>query len=140
MNKEKVEIIKDKGNILAIIIYEGYKSSGVNFFTPPEFSQQLAFISKKKNEVIDTHIHNPARREVSITQETLLIKKGKVRVDLYDSKKKYLDSRVLKKGDVILLASGGHGFKAVQNLEMVEIKQGPYLFKDDKERFKGFEK
>ena len=39
------------------------------------------------------------------------------------------------KGDIILLAAGGHGFKMIQPAEIVEIKQGPYAGAMDKVRF-----
>ncbi|MCI8705025.1 MAG: hypothetical protein HFE60_12315, partial [Anaerotignum sp.] len=32
----------------------------------------------------------------------------------------------LEAGDAILLASGGHGFKVLEEVEMIEVKQGPY--------------
>jgi len=36
---------------------------------------------------------------------------------------------------VILLASGGHGFEVLEDLEMIEVKQGPYAGDADKTRF-----
>jgi hypothetical protein len=74
-------------------------------------------------------------REVHLTQEVLYIKKGKVRVDFYDNKKKYAFSSILNKGDVVLLADGGHGFKMIEDSEIIEIKQGPYCGEEDKVRF-----
>ena len=71
------------------------------------------------------------------TEEVLFIKKGKLRVDFYDEYEDYLESRVLNGGDVLLLVSGGHGFKALEELEMVEVKQGPYAGDNDKTRFTG---
>ena len=44
-------------------------------------------------------------------------------------------SRVLGPGDVILLISGGHGFEVLEELNMVEVKQGPYAGETDKTRF-----
>ena len=67
------------------------------------------------------------------------IKKGKLRVDFYDDYKDYLESRILNAGDVILLVSGGHGFKALEELEMIEVKQGPYAGDADKDRFEGID-
>ena len=60
------------------------------------------------------------------TTEVILILKGELRVDFYSPKKKYLFSKVLKKNDIIMLVNGGHGFKVLKNIEMLEIKQGPY--------------
>ena len=50
-----------------------------------------------------------------------------VRVDFYDEEKTYFESRILNKGDVILLAFGCHGFKMIEPSEMIEVKQGPFM-------------
>ena len=65
----------------------------------------------------------------------LFIKSGRVRVDFYDNEQHYLQSRVLEQGDVILLADGGHGFKMLEQSEIIEVKQGPYNGERDKVRF-----
>ncbi len=131
--KKQIEVIKEKrGKIIAIIIYSSFKKNGTNFFTPYDFSQQLAFISRPKGSTIESHTHRVVKRHVKLTQETLFVKKGKVKVNLYDHKKKYLDSRILKTGDIILLASGGHGFEFLDNSEIIEVKQGPYTSDKDK--------
>ena len=44
----------------------------------------------------------------------------------------YLFSKVIKKDDIIILNSGGHGFKVIETVEMIEVKQGPYNIKSDK--------
>jgi hypothetical protein len=67
----------------------------------------------------------------------IILKQGKLRVDFYDNKKEYLESYILKAGDVMLLESGGHGFVALEDIEMVEVKQGPYVEDMDKDRFDG---
>ena len=46
-------------------------------------------------------------------------------MDFFTSDQRYLESRILEAGDVILLASGGHGFEVLEEVEMVEVKQGP---------------
>jgi hypothetical protein len=68
----------------------------------------------------------------------LFIKKGKVRIDFYDNAQNYIDTRTLETGDIILLASGGHGFEMLEQTEMIEVKQGPYAGEDeDKTKFEG---
>lgn len=76
-------------------------------------------------------------REVQFTNEVLFVKSGKVRVDFYGDDRNYLESRILEQGDVILLASGGHGFEMLEPTEMIEVKQGPYAGDEDKTRFSG---
>lgn len=120
---------------LAIIIKNNYKKDGVEFFTPDDYSQQLAYMSHKKGKKIDAHVHNKVKRDVHLTQEVLVIRAGKLRIDFYTHDKEYIESRVVEGGDVVLLSSGGHGFEVLEDLEMIEIKQGPYVGDADKTRF-----
>ena len=88
-------------------------------------------------KAIDAHVHNMVHTNVVLTQEVLFIKKGTLRVDFYDEYEDYLESRDLHAGDIILLVSGGHGFQVLEEVEMVEVKQGPYAGENDKKRFEG---
>jgi len=130
-----VEPINHNGVMLAIIIRADFHAPGIHFFTPNEFSQQLGYMNRPKGYIIPPHVHNPVAREVHFTKEVLLIKSGRVRVDFYDDDQIYLESRVLRQGDVVLLAFGGHGFEMLEASEIVEIKQGPYAGDADKTRF-----
>ena len=69
------------------------------------------------------------------TTEVLLLLKGILRVDFYDNMKKYLFSKIIKEKDLIMLVHGGHGFKVLKDVEMIEVKQGPYNESTDKIRF-----
>jgi mannose-6-phosphate isomerase-like protein (cupin superfamily) len=134
-DRETVEQIHIDGELCAILLSAAYDDPGIKFFTPNEFSQQMASMSYAAGKVIPAHIHNTVRREVFYTQEALFIRKGSVRVDFYSQQKQYRTSRILKAGDVILLISGGHGFEVLEDLNMVEVKQGPYAGDMDKTRF-----
>ncbi len=133
----QLQMIKKRDRLLAIIIKNNYVCSGVDFITPDEYSQQLAYMHHPAGKVIDAHVHNIVHRDVVYTQEVLFIKRGKLRVDFYDDYKDYLESRILEAGDTILLTSGGHGFKVLEEVEMIEVKQGPYCGDQDKVRFAG---
>tara|TARA_B100000795_G_scaffold263184_1_gene241963 strand:+ start:175 stop:603 length:429 start_codon:yes stop_codon:yes gene_type:complete len=128
------KIIKED-KIYAIIIKSDYSKDGIEFFTPDDFSQQLAYMKRPKGYNIKPHIHTTTNKNINNTQEVLLIKSGKVRVDFYDDKKNYFISKLLFKGDVILLAFGGHGFEILEEAEIIEVKQGPYDESKDKTRF-----
>ena len=132
---EKIEQIFHGEMLLAIIIRQDFVSSGIKFFTPDSFSQQLAYMSHSKGKIIQRHYHNPVKREVHFTQEVLIIKRGKLKVDFYDRELNYTESRVLQQGDIILLSDGGHGFEILEDLEMFEVKQGPFAGDVDKTRF-----
>ena len=122
-------------HIIAIIVKGNYDKPGISFFTPDDFSQQLAYMHHPAGHIILPHIHNEVRREVLYTKEVLVIKKGKMRCDFYSDDKEYLKSEIVETGDVILLANGGHGFECLEETEMFEIKQGPYAGENDKTRF-----
>lgn len=134
-----VEKVKKKNKLLAMIIRNDYKCDGVDFITPNEYSQQVAYMHHPKGKIIDAHVHNIVHRNVVLTQEVLFIKKGVLRVDFYDEYEDYLESRDLHAGDIILLISGGHGFHVLDEVEMIEVKQGPYAGEQDKTRFDGVE-
>jgi hypothetical protein len=132
---DMVERITINGKLLSIIIRSNFHKDGIEFFTPNEFSQQLAYMNRPVGYSIPPHVHNGVSREVFMTKETIFIRSGKVRIDFYDDDKNYLESRILTSGDVVLLAYGGHGFEMLEPTEMVEVKQGPYVGEMDKTRF-----
>lgn len=132
-----IERIEYERRLFAIIVRASYRDSGIHFFTPDDFSQQLAYMCRPPGHLIEPHIHNPVPREVVYTQEVLFIRSGRLRVDFYDDERNWVESRELGPGDVILLAAGGHGFEVLDEAEIIEVKQGPYAGEHDKTRFEG---
>lgn len=132
-----VKQISYHNKLLGIILPHDFNEPGINFLTPNNFSQQLAYMHHATGKHISPHIHNPAPREVQYTQEVLFIRKGKLRVDFYNHEQLYLESHILEAGDVVLLIAGGHGFEVLEEVEMIEVKQGPYVGEQDRTRFVG---
>lgn len=132
-----IEHITHTGELLAIIVRSGFSEPGISFFTPNDLSQQLAYMRHPAGKLIQPHVHNPVPRQVHYTQEVLFIRRGVLRVDFYDNGQNYLESRILRAGDTILLTTGGHGFEMIEEVEMIEVKQGPYAGDSDKTRFEG---
>jgi mannose-6-phosphate isomerase-like protein (cupin superfamily) len=132
-----IETLKVGDQLLAVIVSRDFDKPGIHFFTPDDLSQQLAYMRHPAGKVIDPHVHNPVDRSVQYTREVLFIKRGRLRVDFYDNDQNYIESRILQAGDVILLATGGHGFEVLEEIEMIEVKQGPYAGDQDKTRFEG---
>jgi hypothetical protein len=132
-----IEQVASHDQLLALIISHRFNKPGIHFFTPDELSQQLAYMHHPTGKIIPPHVHNPVPRQVTYTQEVLFIKAGKLRVDFYTDQQQYLESRILEAGDTILLVTGGHGFEVLEEVEMIEVKQGPYVGDLDKTRFQG---
>lgn len=135
MENSHIETIVNGIEAIALIIRADFDESGLHFFTPANFSQQVAFMKHPKGKKIEPHVHNAVSRQVMYTQEVLMIRRGRVRVNLYSSAKKFLGSWILKTGDVILLCGGGHSFEMLEEASMIEVKQGPYAGDEDKIRF-----
>ncbi len=131
-----IEKIKHKKKLFALIVRGKYRNrKGITFFTENKDIQQFGYMNHKKNHIIKPHIHKSQTRKLIYTSEVILILKGKLRVDFYNTKKKYLFSKVLNEKDIIMLVHGAHGFKVLKDVQMIEIKQGPYITKLDKVKF-----
>lgn len=130
------KIFDEKGNCLAIVIRKNHFVEKTEFFSDPDYSQQVGIIKYSQNGKIKNHIHNQNTRYVFNTQEVLIIRKGLIKVNIFDSDLKFLESIILEKDDIIFLVSGGHGFDILEDCEIFEVKQGPYTgVNNDKTHF-----
>ena len=123
------------GEELAIVIRARFGQRGINFVTHDDSAHQLGVLKWPRGHLIEAHVHNPITRKIDSTQEVLFVRAGVVRVDLYGNDRKYRSSLELGTGDVIFLASGGHGFEILEDADIVEVKQGPYEGEGEKTRF-----
>ncbi len=130
-----IEKIECNGELQALIIRRQYSNDGIEFFTGADSSQQLGYMNRPTGYIIPPRIRKPVDRLVTKSQNVLLVRSGRVKVDLYDNDTNYCESRILDAGDVILLAAGGHGFTILEQAEIIEIKQGPYTGEEDLIRF-----
>jgi hypothetical protein len=128
-----IETVIHEHRTLAIILRSSHSGEGIQFFTPPDYSQQLGYMKRPAGYQIQPHVHLRVERKSTLTQEVLFIKNGRVRVSFYDDGDCKIAEREIATGDVILLSEGGHGFEMLDESELIEVKQGPYL--EDKRRF-----
>ena len=131
-----IEKVLYKNKLFALIVRRQFrKKSGINFFTSKEATQQFGFMKHKKNHIVKPHKHNKRLTKILRTTEVILLLKGTLRVDFYNDKNKYLFSKIINEGDIIMLVYGEHGFKILKDAEMIEVKQGPYSLASDKIKF-----
>lgn len=132
---EEIKYFKDdNGVLMATVIPSGYSKPGITFITDDESSMQVALMQHPAGHKIKPHFHNALPRNVVYTCETLVIRKGMLQVSLYSDMKK-IGTFSVGTGDILTLYSGGHSFKIIEDTDMVEIKQGPYMGEADKTRF-----
>jgi len=131
-----IEKIYNKKKLYALIVRSEFrKKNGINFFTPEDTNQQFGYMKHDKGHIIKPHKHKKRATKIFYTTEVIIIFKGSLRVDFYDQKQKYLFSKIIKEKDIIMLIHGGHGFKVLKKVEMIEVKQGPYSVEKDKIKF-----
>ena len=132
---DPLEHVEVDGLRLATIVRSDFSTDGIVFLTPDEYSQQLGYMRRPAGYFIDAHSHNHVDRQVSLTQEVLFVRSGRVRVDLFDTERRHVATRILGPLDVILLSAGGHSFEILEEAELIEVKQGPFVGERDKTRF-----
>ncbi len=127
-----VEVYGDVQEPLAIVIRKGERVDGIKFFCPDASPLQLGLMSRNAGYEVKAHIHNEVERQIGVTQEVLLLRKGSCQVNLFGSGTQLISQIVMSEGDVILLANGGHEIIMIEDCEILEIKQGPYFPGQDK--------
>ena len=134
-NSEAIEHVSWHDQHIATIIRAEFEPKKTTFVTPDSFYQQAGFIVYPKDAEIQRHTHLPLQRHLTGTQEVLVVRRGRLEVDLFGLDKSPLGTWELATGDVILLVAGGHGFRFLEDTVLLEIKQGPYTGLIEKEAF-----
>ena len=130
-----MEFKDNKGKILAMLIDFDSINEEKYFATDNDNELQIATFNLKKEQEILRHIHPPQDRKINTTSEVLIVLEGEIEFTLYDDDLELCHSAVAKKGNLLVLMSGGHGLKILQDTKFIEVKQGPYDEKIDKVRF-----
>jgi hypothetical protein len=138
---EGVLLVRDSsGHLLATVVRASVDPPGITFITDNNASFQLGLMNRPQGEHIVAHHHREQIRTITDTQEVLVIRRGHLRAHFFDHSLSYIASVDLHQGDVALLQSGGHCFDVIEDVSLLELKQGPFLPTEDKVRFNGEEK
>lgn len=95
--------------------------------TSPDQPLQIVTLKHKKGGYLKAHTHIPKERKTQRLQECIFVKKGRIKIDLYTTDKRYVRSLFLKEGQIFLLVEGGYGIHIVEDCEMFEFKNGPFV-------------
>src|SRR4030042_71255 len=131
-----MEFINTEDNVLAsIIIRRDYLPTETTFVTPPDLAQQVGFVVYPAGGVIKRHLHKNVDRQNISSSEALIVRQGRLEIDIFDQNKVLLATRELQAGDFVLMVSGGAGFRILEATILLEVKLGPYAGPSDKELF-----
>ena len=129
------ETVSFNGAVLGYILRAGWTPEQTTFLTPDELPFQLGCIVYLRDSTIAPHVHKPIQRSIIGTPEALWVKQGRCMVDFYNDQRDLVASREIGRDDFLLIVSGGHGFRMLEDTVLLEIKQGPYIGLEEKERF-----
>ena len=132
-----MKIYKHNKQILSIVYKDEDWVKGLNFITPEDMYIQVGSWWYQKGKKLDSHVHNDFIRIATRTQEMTYVKKGSMRVLLYDNNHNYLEDYILEEGDTAVFAYGGHGYEILEDdTQIIESKNGPFIdVETDKTKF-----
>jgi hypothetical protein len=131
-----MNIYDKNNNIMSCIIRSDYNKSlqniPHNFLSNKDMNFQYGISNMTKGHRIPKHYHNKIKREIIGTSEMVIVREGKLIVDIYDNEQNLLSNHTLNKNDIIILIDGGHGFEMSEDTCIFNLKQGPYedMFND----------
>ena len=131
----EVEEIKAGGGRIAYVVRAGKHPKETTFVTEHDATLQVGFIVKGAGDEVPRHDHFPIEREIRGTAEVLIVRNGGGEVDFYDEDRRFIVTKQISEGDVLVMLGGGHGFRFDKETVLLEVKQGPYPGIDEKERF-----
>lgn len=123
---------------LAVILWgqETAPKPGISPLVSETETLQALLVQYPAQHVIPKHVHPPYLRVIEQTQEVIVVRRGRMRVKFYTPSRAYVGEEIIQAGDILILLAGGHGFEMLEDTELFEVKQGPYLgIAKDKERW-----
>ena len=122
-----MKVYKYNEKIFSIVYRENDWVKGLNFITPDDLFIQAGSWWYDKGKILDSHTHQEFERTASRTQETVYVKRGKMKVKLFDEQHNFLEDYILNQGDLAVFAYGGHGYEILEdNTQIIETKNGPF--------------
>jgi len=88
---------------------------------------QLVTLKHPQGTKLVAHKHLPRQRITNRLQECLVVKKGKIKIDLYSSRDKLFKQVFLSAGEALILVNGGYAIHFLKNSEIIELKNGPFI-------------
>lgn len=127
--------IRDGDKLLAIVWRDSDWRDGLHFPTPEDLFIQVGCWQYPAGKALRAHRHKKYDRPVTQTQEMVFVKRGRMKVLVYDADKALVDDVVLETGDICILGDCGHGYEILEDgTQILESKNGPFIDVDtDKE-------
>tara|TARA_R110001583_G_scaffold12547_2_gene55596 strand:- start:10076 stop:10480 length:405 start_codon:yes stop_codon:yes gene_type:complete len=96
--------------------------------SPDEEYMQVSCLNLQDGKTFNAHKHLENIREITITQESWVVIRGKVKAYYYDTDNELITTAELSAGDCTITFRGGHNYESMEDDTLVyEFKNGPYF-------------
>ncbi|HEY4504838.1 MAG TPA: hypothetical protein VJI73_03640, partial [Candidatus Paceibacterota bacterium] len=97
-------------------------------FTEAELPLQIGIIkANRESLIVAPHYHKPTKRVTGGLGECLVVIKGKINIQLFNTDKKVIRNLSIKAREGFVLYSGGHALNFTKGTEAFEFKNGPFV-------------
>ncbi|OGJ55168.1 hypothetical protein A3D11_03805 [Candidatus Peribacteria bacterium RIFCSPHIGHO2_02_FULL_49_16] len=120
------DTVQNGETVYAMFFRRDMVVDGIKFLTPPTFPMQVGLMEHPAHHAIEPHKHPAHAFNVQTMSEFLYIERGRIKAIVYDEKWNVLAERELGAGDFLLFFCGGHAINVIEDVRMIEVKQGPY--------------
>ena len=126
-----IEFIQWKGTTIGIFLPRDHSPSKTEFVTPLDEPLQLGIGVFKQGARVEPHRHVGSPAQVTEFQEFISLRRGLAMAQVFDPEGGLLKEIEMRPGDALLLLRGGHAFHFLEETELLEVKQGPYLGREN---------
>ena len=132
-----MEVIKVGDQISCIVYRDEDWKKGLNFITPNEMFIQVGSWWYDAGKELQKHVHKDFDRVARRTQESVYVRKGSMKVNLYTDQCEQFKEFKLYEGELAVFGYGGHGYEILEDdTQIIETKNGPFIDVDtDKLKF-----
>ncbi len=121
------DVVSDQGQTFAIVVRNVPATERYNFPTGPGESLQLGVLRFAAGDRVAPHAHHPRTPPSVAGQEFFLVQSGSIAVTIYREDGAQVARCELAQGEAILLLRGGHAIEFLSDAQLLEVKTGPYM-------------
>ncbi|MCA9370870.1 MAG: hypothetical protein KC680_02840 [Candidatus Peregrinibacteria bacterium] len=108
----------------------------VHFFTEDADPLQVGIFERAEGYDVVPHKHNPRELSLEYPGEFLWIQSGEVQVTIFDDDWTTIDTLIVNGGECLVIMKGGHEMKMLKPTRLLEVKQGPYIGRENDKTFR----
>ncbi|MFA6407408.1 MAG: hypothetical protein WCV80_01740 [Candidatus Paceibacterota bacterium] len=115
------------GELLVAMVFDGVFEDGTRPLTDEQLALQVIALKHPKGKKLVSHSHSPKERTTKTLVEALIVFSGRVAITAYTREGSFVEKIELGKGQGILIVDGGIGIEILEDAEMMEFKNGPFI-------------